>query len=323
MSEFDQVLAALAAHGGDKRALATLVSVEGSNYRHPGARMVVAASDDEAPVGSISGGCLEAEVIETARRVIASGRPRSVTFDHTADDDLQDWGWGLGCPGTVEVFVEPAALAGTFVAAAHAARTDRTPVVVALALEGSHPGARLVIHHDGRRSGTLGHGATDDLIAAGPTLSPSGIVTTADGHRVFVETLRPPIRLVICGRGADTHPLAEFAARLGWVVEHGEDDPAVDARTAVVVMSHNFKLDKDFLVQFGTTPAAYVGVLGPRSRLDRLLESLPADGADLGAGVFDRIHGPAGLDLGAEGPEQIAWSIVSQIVAVTNGASSR
>jgi xanthine dehydrogenase accessory factor len=158
--------------------------------------------------------------------------------------------------------------------------------------------------------------------------------------------LEPPVRLVICGAGHDAIPLVRGAAVLGWNavvaddreafltaerfpeaagfvhVEAPEDAAkaaAVDGRTFVVVMTHNFLRDKAYLRTMLTSPAAYVGMLGPAARTERLLAELADEGVEVTPERRTRIHGPAGLDLGSEGPEEIAQSILAEIVAVRHG----
>ena len=337
MSELDEVLAALEASTGDDVALATVVAVRGSTYRREGARLVIPA--DGPTVGNISGGCLEGDVIDTAREVLASGAPQVVHFDLTADDEAV-WGWGLGCNGAIDVLVERAAGARPYVAAIRAARANDRPVALVTIVEGPRTGTRLIVHPDGSSVGDLGDAARDaalDALAAGRSAT-----VTVDGVPAFVEVLEPPLRLVVCGAGHDAIPVVEFGARLGWRVEvvddrramlhadrlahasgliHSQPGVAADAvspddRTFVVVMSHNFLRDAAYLRSFLGRPAAYIGMLGPAARLDRLLQSLAAEGVTPSAEDLARIHGPAGLDVGGEGPEEIAWAIVAEILAV-------
>jgi xanthine dehydrogenase accessory factor len=164
----------------------------------------------------------------------------------------------------------------------------------------------------------------------------------APGVRAFVEVLDPPLRLVICGAGHDAIPLVRAASVLGWNVVVVDDRPAlltperfpearslvavddpalaakaagVDDRTFAVVMTHNFLKDEEYLRSLLAAPAPYVGILGPGARTERLLRELRDEGVDVD-GARERIHGPAGLDLGGEGPEEIAQAIVAEIVAV-------
>jgi len=349
VSEADDVLAALEAPGGKGMALATVVATRGSTYRREGARLVVPASEGVPSVGNISGGCLEGDVIATAREVLASGRPQLLHFDLTADDEAV-WGWGLGCNGAIDVFIEPADGAAPFVAAVAAAKAEHRPLALAMVVAGDAIGARMVVHQDGRREGTLG--AAEDEVAALAqetlALGRSATVTTTDGLRVFLEVVAPPTRLVICGAGHDAIPLVEFSARLGWQVELVDDRAALlvadrfpgvtrfircppahaagelspDERTCVIVMSHNFLRDKDYLRSLLGARMAYLGVLGPRMRLERLVTELQAEGVDIDPTDVERVYAPAGLDIGAEGPEEIAWAIVSEILAVRTGAGA-
>jgi xanthine dehydrogenase accessory factor len=164
--------------------------------------------------------------------------------------------------------------------------------------------------------------------------------------RAFVEVLEPPLRLLVCGAGHDAVPLVRAAAALGWnpvVVDdraallthdrfpdaaafvHVEDPETivkaapVDGRTCVVVMTHNFLRDKAYLRGLASTPVAYLGILGPRARTQRLLMELADEGVELTSGAGAAVHSPAGLDLGAEGPEEIAHAIVAEIVAIRRG----
>ncbi|MFP5320022.1 MAG: XdhC family protein [Acidimicrobiia bacterium] len=350
MSELDDVLAALEASDGADAALATVVAVRGSTYRREGARLVVPAGGGPT-VGNISGGCLEGDVADTAREVLASGRPALLSFDLTADDEAV-WGWGLGCNGAIDVFVEPARQAARFAAAMRTAIAEHRPLALATVVAGGPPGARLVVHLDGRREGSLGDPAVDEEVseAAAEALaeSRSRTVSVQAGWRVFVEALVPPLRLVVCGAGHDAIPLVEFGARLGWRVDVVDDRramlveerfpqasrlvlaqpgeaaraAAVDARTYVVVMSHNFLRDKAYLQSFLGSAVAYLGMLGPRARFERLVNELRAEGVEVDPAELATVHGPAGLDLGAEGPEQIAWAIVAEVLAVSNGAGA-
>ena len=353
MSEITDVLAAIErlAARGERMALATIVAVRGSTYRRPGARLLV--PEDGAPVGNISGGCLEGDVADMARVVMGEGRARLAGWDLTADDDAV-WGLGLGCNGAIEVFIEPAERAAEVAGALRMALEDERPICVVTVVESGNQavpaGGRIVVAPSSEPEGTLGTAAVDaEAIAAARELleaERSEVRTLAGGVRAFVEVLEPPVRLVICGAGHDAIPLVRVAATLGWravVVDDREaflthkrypdaagfvhvaepEDAAkaaaVDPRTFVVVMTHNFIRDKAYLRTLLTSPAAYVGMLGPAARTERLLMELADEGVEITAERRERIHGPAGLDLGSEGPEEIAQSIVAEIVAVRRG----
>ncbi|MGE5227616.1 MAG: XdhC family protein [Planctomycetaceae bacterium] len=349
MSEITDVLGAIESLSarGERMALATIVAVRGSTYRRPGARLLV--PEDGAPIGNISGGCLEGDVADAARIVMEEGRARLAGWDLTADDDAV-WGLGLGCNGAIEVFIEPADRAAEVAHALRAALEEERPISVVTVLESANdavaPGARIVVRPGGEVEGTLGDASVDvEAVAAARGLldaERSEIRTFTGEVRAFVEVLEPPLRLLVCGAGHDAIPLVRTAAGIGWNPIVVDDRPAflnserfpdaasfvpleepsqvaklapIDRRTCVVVMTHNFLRDKEYLRTLLTSPASYIGMLGPAARTQRILMELEDEGVEIGDADRARIHGPAGLDLGAEGPEEIAHAIVSEIVA--------
>jgi xanthine/CO dehydrogenase XdhC/CoxF family maturation factor len=353
VSEIGDVLHAIESLSakGERMALATIVAVRGSTYRRPGARLLV--PEGGAPIGNISGGCLEGDVADMARIVMEEGRARLAGWDLTADDD-EVWGLGLGCNGAIEVFIEPADRAAEVAGALRMALEEERPICVVTVLESARedvvPGARIVVKPDGTTEGSLGDGDTDQTAIAAALeqldAQTSEIRTLPAEIRAFVEVLEPPLRLLICGAGHDAVPLVKAAAVLGWRCIVVDDRPGfltperypeaagfvaveepeqaakaagADERTHVVVMTHNFLRDKAYLRSFLASPVAYIGMLGPAARTQRLLMDLAAEGVEITEDDRARIHGPAGLDLGSEGPEEIAGSILSEIVAVRRG----
>jgi xanthine dehydrogenase accessory factor len=353
MSEIADVLEAIESlHArGQRMALATIVAVRGSTYRRPGARLLV--PEDGAPIGNLSGGCLEGDVADVARLVMREGTARLAAWDLTADDDAV-WGLGLGCNGAIEVFIEPADRAADVAGALRTALELERPIGLVTVVESDEPatvapGSRLIVHPDGRIEGSLGSEQVDRAaVAAASELLPGGrseLRALPFGVRAFVEILEPPLRLVVCGAGHDAVPLVRAAAALGWSPIVVDDRPAfltrdrfpeatafvhvedpetvakiapVDERSCVIVMTHNFLRDKEYLRGLASARVAYLGMLGPAARTQRLLMELADEGVPV-EGVRKRLHGPAGLDLGAEGPEEIAQAIVAEIVAVRHG----
>jgi xanthine dehydrogenase accessory factor len=356
MSEIVDVLAAIERlkAEGQRMALATIVSVRGSTYRRPGARLLV--PETGAPIGNISGGCLENDVADVARVVISEGTARMVSFDLTADDEAV-WGWGLGCNGAIDLFVEPAEKAAETAGVLRIALEEQQPLAMVTVLDSSVPevewGARLLVRSGGSTEGTLGDTAVDAAaaVAAEELLDaerseirqlPAG----AGEVRAFIEILEPPLRLVVLGAGHDAIPLVAVAATLGWQPIVADDRPQflqterfpgasgfvplerpdqvgdrapIDRRTFVVVMTHNFLKDKDYLRSLLSTEARYIAMLGPGARTKRLLDELREEGVMVAGADLDRLHGPAGLDLGAEAPEEIAAAITAEILAVKHG----
>jgi xanthine dehydrogenase accessory factor len=354
VSELQEVLRAIeeGRDTGERMALATIVGVRGSTYRREGARLLVREAGK--PVGTISGGCLEGDVRVAASEIMADGVPRLLHFDLTADDEAV-WGWGLGCNGVIDVFVEPAEGAIATAGAIRRAFEEGRPLAAVAVTEspegGPRPGTRMLVREDGTAEGSLGEAELDELARqeAVQALAEerSGVVELARGVRAFVEALVPPVRLLVCGAGHDAIPLVRLAAGLGWSVTVIDDrdvflkphrfpeaerlvkaepiDAAgaagVDERSHVVVMSHNFLRDKDYLRSFLGSAAPYVGMLGPAARLHKLLDALHAEGYDPDPADLVPVRGPAGLDLGGDGPDEVAWAITAEILAVHHGRS--
>jgi xanthine/CO dehydrogenase XdhC/CoxF family maturation factor len=324
VSELTDILDALEerAARGEQMALATIVATRGSTYRRAGARLLVPAEGE--PIGNISGGCLEGDVARVGREVMAAGEPRVVSFDLTADDDAV-WGYGLGCNGAFELYVEPTDGALEAASALRAALAGE-PTVLSIVIAGPRTGARW--------------SGTDGAAAAALRDGSPRIVEDGD-ERVFHEPMLPPLRLVVCSAGHDAIPLVRQASELGWrvtvadvrrrlltderfpgVTDLVDVDPqaaaeavAPDERTAVVLMSHNYLRDIGYLRSFVDAPLAYLGALGPRGRTEQMLAEIGRPEA------IERMHAPAGLDIGAEGPEEVARAIVAEILAVTRGRS--
>ena len=356
MSEISDVLGAIESlHArGERMALATIVAVRGSTYRRPGARLLVPEQGEL--IGNISGGCLENDVADVARIVMNEGMARVVSFDLTADDEAV-WGWGLGCNGAIELFVEPGEKAAEVAGALRMALEDERPISMVTVLDSSIPGvdqgSRLLVRPDGSAESSLGDSALDAAATASAVELLSrdrSEIRTLPGSsgeaKAFVEVLEPPLRLLVCGAGHDAAPLVRAAAGLGWhpIVVDDRDEflnrerfpqaagfvrldrpeevakvAPIDERTFVVVMTHNFLRDKDYVRSLLGSTARFIAMLGPGARTQRLMTELREEGTAITDENLERIHGPAGLDVGAEGPEEIAAAIVAEIVAVKRG----
>jgi xanthine/CO dehydrogenase XdhC/CoxF family maturation factor len=326
-AELSQIIAAIEdwTHRGISFGLATVVGVRGSTYRGLAARQIVSA--DGTSVGTVSGGCLDRELSTVVAEVITSDRPRLIEFDLTADEEAV-WGWGIGCNGATNLLVEPARGANALVEAVRAS----TPALLH-SLDGEAIGEHLTVEAGDEVWGQEVEEAAADgrhrLVERG-------------GQRYLLEILTARPSLVVCGAGHDAVPLVKLASELGFdvtVVDERRqflsrerfpeaatlihcapadlaDRVALSPGTAVVIMSHNYVRDVDYLRSVLSRPTAYVGCLGPGERLERMIKDLEASGLHLERSDLAHVHGPAGLDIGADGPVEIAWSVLSEILAV-------
>lgn len=334
---------------GDRAALATIVSVEGSSYRRPGARMLITESGETT--GVLSAGCFERDVCARAAKVMLTGEPVLVKYDTTTDDDIV-WGLGLGCNGVVHVLIEPATnerVAGLMQLLAECAESDVCGAITTVFHVAGNTemtiGTTALLYPDGTIDGEFRIPSIfDDLIEAVTTTTSSiKRYETRDGYvDVFLEVVQPRPRLVVFGAGFDVVPVVGLAKNLGWhttvvdtrartssggrfheadavLLARPEDvinEVVLSERTMVVVMTHNYLHDLELLRQLLPQPLRYLGCLGPKRRTERLLLEL-FDGDPLRAGTaLRRLHAPTGLDIGADTPEEIALSIVSEIKAV-------
>ncbi|MBW3593320.1 MAG: XdhC family protein [Actinobacteria bacterium] len=303
---------------GERVAVATVVDARRSTPRPVGAKLAVSERGEIA--GSVSGGCVEPDVVERARAVLATGEPRLLSYG--IDDDLA-LTVGLPCGGEIDVFLE---------------RVDeRTPLA-------APPAAAVVTVVAGER---LGHKAVialgvdpdvDDLIRRGR----NGVVERS-GERVFCEVFATPTRLLAVGAVDLAEELCRAARGLGWrtvvvdprarfatrerlpsaheIVVSWPDEAfariGVDGATAIVALSHDDKIDVPALAAALRSNAFYVGALGSRRSQARRRDLLRDAGVTEEA--LERLAGPAGLDLGADAPAEVALSMLAEIVAVRNG----
>jgi xanthine dehydrogenase accessory factor len=328
MDDIEMLRDAIAWHAeGRKVALATVVATWGSAPRPIGSLMAV--DDAGRFAGSVSGGCVEAAVVEEARAAIAAGRHREVSFgvsDETA------WSVGLPCGGRIRILIVP--LRDDAVRAMRAV-LEHTAAGRAAALVTDLATGRHSVHAEGEPSPS----------AIALALSEDACRRIAvDGSEAFVRVFSPPWRLIVVGAAHIAQaliPLAEaagyavtvvdprpgFAARPpfeGCEVVHAWPDEALaerppDARTAVAVLSHDARLDDAALAAALRSRAFYVGALGSRKNAAARIERLNARG--LSAADVQRIRGPIGLAIGARTPAEIAVAILAEIIAVRRGAA--
>jgi xanthine/CO dehydrogenase XdhC/CoxF family maturation factor len=308
--------------------------------------------------GSISGGCLEGDVFEHAKKVMESGLPVVISYDTTSDDDLV-WGLGLGCSGVVHVLIESLLESQGYLSFLEDCVRNERPAVLATVFraEGTaatRVGSRLGLDEKGNTAGNiedseLKAAVLQDLqkaLRAGRT-SVEEYRFAGSNAEVLLEAIRPPAPLVIFGAGHDAIPLARLAKELGWHItvadsraafttrgrfpeadriiltdaENVTKNVSIDSHAVVVLMTHNFAHDRNILRSLMKTHVQYLGVLGPKKRTEMLLEELRKEGFEPAEEWLGRLYSPVGIDIGAETPEEIALSILGEIQAVIAGRS--
>jgi xanthine/CO dehydrogenase XdhC/CoxF family maturation factor len=338
---------------GRAAALATVVGIEGSAYRLPGARMLIV--DGKWIAGSISGGCLEDDVVLRAKDAIARNEALTTIYDTTHDDDIV-FGVGLGCKGIVTLLIEPLRDGGSVDFAAFAKEcleARKTGLVATVVRTEDHttvtPGMRVTVA-DGVRHSNIPDATLESQItnALGALDEPTALITMPAGNGsalVFLERIEPATPLVVFGAGHDAMPVVRLAKEIGWHVTLVDHRPAyatrerfpdadqivlgspkevapklaIDADTVALVMTHNYLRDMDWVQTLLPSPARYLGLLGPRKRTDSLLADLAEKGFQPAPDQLARLYAPVGLDIGSEGPAEVAMSIVSEMQAVLTG----
>lgn len=324
MREIEQILQLWqqARKSSQPAVLATVVRTQGSSYRLPGARLFLL--QDGRRAGSISGGCLEGDLLTKGWWLTEKG-PIIRRYDTNAEGEIGTDGFGLGCNGIIHVLVERI--------------TPENPGILDALAE-----VRAT-----RRPLTVCHGISPETFVGTRIIAECGAAAGEPAQlelpesEVFVETLTPPVRLLIFGAGEDAIPLTEVASYLGWRshVYDGRTQYArpnrflsaeqvtvrplgsevalpIDAWTVAVLMTHSYTQDLDILRRLAAAPMPrYVGILGPRKRTVQLLADAKLNFVKLG----EVLHSPMGLDIGADGPEQVALAVTAEIQAVLNRRS--
>ena len=338
---------------GKRCALATVVRVEGSAYRRPGARMLV--REDGGLTGAISGGCLEGDALRKAQLSMLQNKRVVVTYDST--DEEEGLGIGLGCNGIISILIEPinpeevnnplellkffflhrsaAVLVTVF--------THHKKIV--------YPGTCLLMNEDGSVRGAGGNNKLEKLIlddAQEALRSRTSIIMehyVEEPFEVFCQFLEPPLSILLFGAGNDAIPLCKMADILGWETTIIDSRPGYatrkrfplskeiivaraglirsfirpDRHTIALLMTHNYAFDIIILAQLLPFQLAYIGALGPKKKLTKMLDELRANGIMKQTDDTSNLFGPVGLDIGAETSEEIALSIISEIKAVLSG----
>lgn len=325
---------------GLKMALATVVNVQGSSYRRPGARMLV--TEDGQFTGAISGGCLEGDALRKAALAINQGKKKLVVYDTTDEDDAK-LGVQLGCNGIVKILFEPIEASNSIIESFKKIGTSREPSLLITGyqnyqqihwgtLEPSAIPEKYKVELESVFESVLQLKKSEHIV----------IETDAGSQELFIEYTAPPISLIIVGAGNDTMPLENMARLIGWSTTVVDGRPthantlrfgqankvivgkpetviaqlAFDHRTAIVLMTHNYNYDLAMLGCLINAGLPYIGLLGPAAKRDRLLNDLAVSDLHFDDTQLNTIYGPTGLDLGAETASEIALSVCAEIMAV-------
>lgn len=357
MPELEAILdlAELARTQGEEVCLVTVVGVEGSSYRKPGARMLLTRSGRRA--GTISGGCLEGEVSKKAWWLTENG-PSVQRYSSFFDED-SGIPYGLGCGGTIILLLERGSAVEAVLEALRLSVRERQPAAVITSLQENSSGTKLVMNAAGEvlysepglneadraalrqlAGETLSHGSGNHFLSR----------EDESGMPLFCERVAPPPALWVFGAGDDARPVVDFAYNLGWhiTVADGRSHLArperfphahrvftvtqessanlshdIGPHDAVVLMTHSYEQDRMLLGRLLPLPLSYLGILGPRRRtmhmLGQILEQQhPETGGSLMTldEVPARLHSPVGLDISAHTPAAIALSIVAEVQSV-------
>jgi xanthine dehydrogenase accessory factor len=323
--------------------LVTVVETEGSTYSKAGRHLLIRGDGNHA--GLISGGCLEGDLAERARLIMASGEPALVTYDMRDDaDDL--WGIGLGCNGIMRLLLQRIDAETNWqpfadVATALADPTSHTlSLITASNLAAARPGDCLIDASQKEQPPPWPTAALQ-IPESLPQIT-QHTVATADLSVLHWQT-QPWVRLLVLGAAPDAQPVVQLASQLGWTVviaDHREhylqstDFSAADEMHAVVpgalqsaislnlfdaivVMSHHLETDRKYLQELAGCQRAYIGLLGPVARKQKLLAELHLTDSEFGR----HLHGPVGLSIGADSPESIALSLLAEIQSVISSAT--
>lgn len=360
MKEFRDIIKAFdkAQSEGKQTALATVVHVEGSSYRKEGARMLI--TEDGELTGAISGGCLEGDALRKALFVMQEKKAKLVIYDTSDEDDIEI-GYQLGCNGIIQVLIEPidatakqhpitlfkhALQNRSYAVIATVFSPDRNAVQYGTCLLLKQDDTVLKLDNDENLNQILlndarGVMATQKSINAAYELNENKFIG-------FIHLIKPQTTLIVVGAGNDALPLVSMGESLGWkvtVVDGRPDyankkrftsgcqvivnkpekifsDITIDDQTVFVLMTHNYNYDLAMLRELIQRDARYIGILGSRGKVARMMDDLRNEGKDVDK-ALPFIYGPVGLDIAAETPEEIALSIVSQIQTVLFGGSGK
>lgn len=309
-----------ATHLGLECVMATVVDLDGSSYRRPGVRMLI--TEHGQMTGAVSGGCVEKEILKQSHSVFSSGVAKMMTYDGR---------YRLGCEGTLYILIEKFKPSTEFLNAFDDTVKERNSFEITstyLRTDGEHSELVSVFTFKGNHRFSFDNTKRLSQVSSADFLE-------------FKQTLRPCFRLILVGAEHDAAQLSIMANSLGWevTVVVSPSDPqslndfpgainllkisaselpldSINDETAIVLMSHSYVKDLEYLMQLSASHPSYIGLLGPSNRRERMLNDLIEKYPDIDERFFDRVFGPAGLNIGAETPQEIALSICSEILSI-------
>jgi xanthine dehydrogenase accessory factor len=326
-------------------AIATIVKANGSPMRPIGSKMAV--TTDQQITGSVTGGCIEGAVYEEAQEVLVSGKPKTVRYGVASDQT--PWEIGLSCGSSLDVFIESLQSSAwqPYYSTIIQSLADNQLFAVVTLINQANAGSKLLVWPDGRTQGDLGSAELDKTgqkaaLQQLTTRDPKAVLLS-DEVEAFIDIFLPPSRLIIIGAVHIAIPMVGLAKALGFrtlvvdprktyanrerfpdadelIIEWPSDaieklNP--DQGTFIAVVSHDDKLDNPALAVALKSEAAYIGVLGTKRNVAKRLDALRELGVN--EEQLKRLHAPIGLEIGAVQPEEIALSVLAEIVAVHHG----
>lgn len=344
MNDVTRVLQILKKEKSERFALATVIGIEGSAYRHEGAKMLIDEKGNH--YGIISGGCLEEDLVHQARDVLQSRKAKIVTYDLKSENDM-GWGQGIGCNGMIDVYIEE--VGWDFLKKKNG--QSLWAVIEQKLLSGQKVAAAKMIDEGNNPKGEIYYCEDGEILhCSNEQMKPllnyletfffrkkkTEFIIIENQGRILTELYKPKEILYIFGAGQDTEPLVELASKLDFSVrlidprserfDNGNFSTAdeifiefphiflqhtdLPLNSFVVIMTHNFHWDQLILKHFINKPPHYLGILGPKRRTERLLNLEP---------IPEWIHSPIGVEIFAEGPEEIAISIGAELIKRRNG----
>lgn len=301
---------------GLKNVLTSVVHLEGSSYRKPGVRMLI--SEDNSSVGAVSGGCVEKEIIQRSKSVFRNNKPKVITYDGR---------YRLGCEGILYILIEPFVISDDFISEFTNASKNREQLKIEsnfIKQDEAFGNFGSIITFKNNQQFSFSEGFIPD-----------------DLKETFTQILQPAFKLIIIGGEHDAVKLCKTAATLGWeidVITSAKDStklsdfpgansvtgetpetiafPDIEENTAIVIMNHSYVQDLKYVVKLSAYNPKYLGILGAPNRRERLFNELFEFVPDISDEFLDNIYTPAGLHIGAQTPEEIAVSIVAEILSV-------